>query len=216
MNQEQASSRLAPIFHEDFRQLCQTYLTIDEEILGVSDCCASHSVGYFVATSLRSILVWYEDPPPPLFGHLPFYYDKEMQFDGSKWRFYWRPPPVTPLAKANFERRRIDEGHHSKLKRVEIKNFEVKHERQTVQLVGLICFGSSFPLFSSLTFRAEGGQEIYNVLLKCLRGEFVPKASSSNSQLITELERLSALYKQGLLSSEQFEAAKNKLLKESA
>ena len=212
MNQEQALSNLAPVYHEEFKQLCQTYLQIDEEVLEAADSCRLSSIGYFVVTTLRTISVLYRDPPPRFLEPAPYYVHKDMLSDGRKWTAYWRPPPIGPLNKASMERRQIEDAHHSRLKRVESKNYKLSYERQDVELTSLICFGSSSRFFGDLTFRAEAGQRIYSLLLKCLRGEISPKTSSSNNQLIVELERLSALYREGLLSSQQFEAAKNKLL----
>lgn len=213
-NQKQPFVNLESVYHEEFKELYRSYIKVSEEVLGVANCSHDHSVGYFVVTTLRGIVVGYQDTawfggrPKIRYAHkdVPGHTTSAMNFD-------WLPPPVSPLKNGEKEHRNINQILHTDLIRLEKNLYSVQYKGQRVQLVELMFFGKAgWSLGSPCVFQQPEGEEIYNLLLKCLRGEITLSKPQVNEKLISELERLSKLYQDGLLSSDQFEAAKNRLI----
>jgi hypothetical protein len=215
-NQKQVLSKLYPLYHDDYRELCRTYLRVDEEVLFASTCSQWLRYGYLVITPKRAVIVLFDsgDSWFRSSGRKGIHYETTKQPGYSAVKLYWYPELAPPLSVGEIERRTVGDALHSALKRVEEKTYTTEYRGQNINLLQITPHGepsSGWDGFSKLCFEESSGKEACELLVGILRGEINP---SPNQNFISELERLSVLFQKGLLSSEQFEAAKNKLLEE--
>lgn len=225
--EEQALANLSPLFHDEFSRFCQEYLQPNEEIFAVAECSCrgfesgltSSHFGFFVITGERSFLVHYEAHPKR--EQIRFYQEGEGFFyhvltDETVFGL----PPSPPLHPSEIESREVQEALLSMIESVDRRAFSVTVEDHLFQCLELNYKGTgrgpdgwlgSVGLWRTL-FDGRDGQTVYNLLHTSIQAGGHVHATVSRDEMLQRLERLASLYQSGMLTEEEFQAGKRKLL----
>ncbi len=225
--EEQALANLSPIFHGEYTRFCQEYLQPNEEVFAVAECSCrgfesgltSSHFGFFVITGERALLVSYVAHPKR--EQLRFYQEGEGFFyhvltDETALAL----PPSAPLHPSEIESRQVQEALLSMVESIERRAFSTTAEDHLFQCLELNYKGSgrgpdgwigSVGLWRTL-FDARDGQAIYNMLQTSIQAGGHVYATVSRDEMLQRLERLASLYQSGMLTEEEFQAGKRKLL----
>jgi hypothetical protein len=225
--EEQALANLSPILHGEFTRFCQEYLQPNEEVFSVVECSCrgfesgltSSHFGFFVITGERALLAYYEANLKR--EQIRFYQEGEGFFyhvltDETVLAL----PPSPPLHPSEIESRQVQEALLSMIETVERRAYSVTVEDHLFQCIELNCKGSgrgpdgwlgSVGLWRML-FDARDGQAIYNLLHISIQAGGHVHATVSRDEMLQRLERLASLYQAGMLTEEEFQAGKRKLL----
>jgi hypothetical protein len=225
--EEQALANLSAIFHGEFTRFCQEYLQPNEEVFAVAECSCrgfesgltSSHFGFFVITGERALLVFYEALPKR--EQIRFYQEGEGFFyhvltDETVLAL----PPSPPLQAGEIESRQVQEALLSMMESIELRAFSVTVEDHLFQCIELNYKGSgrgpdgwlgSVGLWRTL-FDARDGRAIYNLLHTSIQAGGHVYATVSRDEILQRLERLASLFQAGMLTEEEFQAGKRKLL----
>jgi hypothetical protein len=228
LTQEEALGKLGAVFHDAFRRLRTSELESGEEIFAVADCSSrgffdhvsGGFFGFFVVTSYRIIQVLFEaHPRRPRVR----YYREGQGF------FYSVLPDETviggaastPLLSGEAESQQIQDAYMSTIEDVEMAAYSGNLEGLTFRSVELDFKGGgvgpdgwpgSVGLWRTILGVREG-QAIYNLIHDAIsQNAGRIQAEISKEEALHRLERLAQLYRDGLLTDEEFTAAKARLL----
>lgn len=225
--EEQMLAKLAPIFHDEFNQFRQEYLQPGENIFYVAECSSrgfSESTsggffGFFVVTAERAFSVTYKA------------YNKreQIRFYQEGEGFFYHTltdetvlglAPSAELLRAEIRSRQVQEALLSMIVGVERISYSATVEDVLFQCVELNFKGSgrgpdgwlgSVGLWRTL-FEAKDGLAIYQLIQATIQGGGHIQATVSRDEMLQRLERLASLYRAGMLTEEEFQVGKKRLL----
>jgi hypothetical protein len=228
LTQEQALGKLSDIFHDSFRRFRTTALEPDEEIFAVADCSCrgffDHGsggfFGFLAVTSYRVFQVLFEAHPRR--PRVRYYKEGEGFFYSivSDERLIGAPSNMS-LLPSEVDSRQTQDAYMSTMEDLIMAAYSGNLEGETLRSVELDFRGSgvgpdgwpgSVGLWRTL-LGVRDGQAIYNLIHEAMsQGSGRIQAEISKEEALHRLERIAALYQDGMLTDEEFKAAKARLL----
>ena len=224
----QVLAKLPALLHDEYQRFHQEYIQPGEDIFAVAECSgrgfSEHTAGgffgFFVLTNERALVVWFRAFPKR--EQVRFYQPSEGFFyhtltDETILGF----PPSPPLLDSEIETRQVQEVLLSMIEQVERTVYSATLDEHLFQCIEINLKGSgrgpdgwlgSVGLWRAL-FDANEGQAVYNLLDTTLKsGGGQIEATISRDEMLQRLERLASLFQAGMLTEEEFQAGKRRLL----
>jgi hypothetical protein len=206
LSQQQVLSRINKIYHDDFGELAKLVIQPNEKIIWAGDQSELWSedrgyLGYVIITSYRFLSITFDwQITTGLFaGRSRISYE---------YKYIALAPPSKHLTREERERRKVTEILLRDISAVERKDFKMRD----MTLVNLLIshYGSASRLSTTL-YSLHDGQEVYNLLQNSIRER--ENESSTISDIGDQLTKLAKLFQADLITKEEYEAAKAKLLR---
>jgi hypothetical protein len=228
LTEEQALNKLTDIFHDSFRAFRKSEIESDEDIFAVADCScrgffdnvSGGFFGFFVVTSYRLIQVLYEAHPRR--PRVRYYKEGEGFFysvlaDETSIGALSNPS----LLPSEVATEQIQDAYTSTVEALDMTAYSGNVEGETFRSVELDFKGGgvgpdgwpgSVGLWRTI-LAVKDGQAIHNLIHEAITqtGGRI-HTEISKEETLQRLERLASLYQNGMLTDEEFRAAKARLL----
>ena len=224
---EQAIANLAPLFHDEFGRFRREYIEPGENIFAVAECSSrgfAEAVsggyfGFFVLAAERAFSVTYK----------AFSEREQIRFyqEGQGFFYHVLPdetilglPPSSILLNSEIKTRQVQEVLLSMIEGIERSAYSATVDDYVFQCIELNFKGSgrgpdgwlgSVGVWRTL-FEAKDGQAIYNLIQSTIQGGGKIQATVSRDEMLQRLERLASLYQAGMLTEDEFQVGKKRLL----
>jgi hypothetical protein len=228
LTQEQVLDKLTDIFHDAFRRFRTSQIEPDEDIFAVADCScrgffdhvSGGFFGFFTVTSYRLIQVLFEAHPRR--PRVRYYKEGE----GFFYSVLADETAIgalsnTALLPSELDTQQVQDAYMSVVEAVDMTAYSGNVEGETFRSVELDFKGGgigpdgwpgSVGLWRTI-LGVRKGQAIYNLIHEAITqtGGRI-HSEISKEETLRRLERLATLYQSGMLTDEEFKAAKTRLL----
>jgi hypothetical protein len=225
--EEQALAKLSPIFHDEFKRFVQEFLQPGEDIFyvaesscrGFSERMSGGYFGFFVVTAERAFSVAYQAYPKR--EQIRFYQEGEGFFYHTLAdETILGLAASAALHQSEIKTRQVQEVLLTMIENIERTAYSATVDDYLFQCIELNFKGSgrgpdgwlgSVGMWRTL-FDAKDGQAIYKLIQSVIQGGGQIEATVSRDEMLQRLERLASLYQAGMLTENEFQAGKRRLL----